>query len=88
MDKEFDGMMKKLMAHSKKEWDLKEKKRAEEKAKESKLTDQQVENWRRVLVGMIGPYALITPREEIQKLRDKMQNDVYELDKELKEKGE
>ena len=83
MDKEFNGMMKKLMAQSKREWDLKEKKRKEEEAKKPKsingqLTDEQVENWRRVLCNTIGPFALIMPREDIQKLRNKMQNDVDE----------
>jgi hypothetical protein len=92
MDKEFNGMMKKLMAQSKKEWDLKEKKRKEEGAKKPKsidgqLTAEQVENWRRVLYGMIGPYALLAPREEIQRLRDEMQNDVYELNEELKKES-
>ena len=85
MDKEFNGMMKKLMAQSKREWDLKEKKRKEEEAKKPKsingqLTDEQVENWRRVLCNTIGPFALIMSREDIQKFRDKMQNDVCEWD--------
>lgn len=38
-----------------------------------KLTPQQVENWRRVLHGMIGPYALIMSPEEIEALRDKIE---------------
>lgn len=38
------------------------------------LNDEQVMHWRFVLVGMIGPYALIAPREEIQAIRDKMQS--------------
>lgn len=37
------------------------------------LTDEQIENWRRVLVNMFGPYALLMPKEEIQRHRDKMQ---------------
>jgi hypothetical protein len=38
-----------------------------------KLTPKQIENWRRVLVGIIGPYALIMPEADIQAYRDKMQ---------------
>lgn len=40
------------------------------------LTDEQIENWRRVLCGMLGPYALIMPKEQVQRLRDKMQRDL------------
>ena len=39
------------------------------------LTPQQVENWRRVLLHSIGPYALIMLPEEIEALRDKMEQD-------------
>jgi len=38
------------------------------------LTDEQVENWRKVLCQTLGPYALIAPREQIQEIRDNMQN--------------
>lgn len=38
------------------------------------MNDTQVENWRRVLVGMVGPYALIMPREQIIALRDRLQS--------------
>ncbi len=41
---------------------------------DEQLTDEQVENWRRILCGMLGPYALIAPRGQIQAFRDKMQN--------------
>lgn len=44
-----------------------------------KLTDEQIKNWREVLVGMIGPYALIMPKEEIQAFRDKTQNAVQQV---------
>jgi hypothetical protein len=40
------------------------------------LTDEQVENWRRVLAGMFGPYAFLMPREQIQAFRDRMQAQV------------
>ena len=40
---------------------------------EQTLTDEQVENWRRVLCGMIGLYALLMSREQIQAYRDEMQ---------------
>jgi len=29
------------------------------------LTDEQVEYWRQTLVGLIGPYALLMPFEQI-----------------------
>jgi len=37
------------------------------------LTDEQVENWRKILCLTLGPYALIAPREQIQEIRNKMQ---------------
>ena len=40
---------------------------------QEKLTPEQVENWRKAMVGMLGPYALIMPVEQIQAMRDKMQ---------------
>mgnify|MGYP006980376562 CR=1 FL=1 len=40
------------------------------------MNDTQVENWRRVLLGMVGPYALIMPREQIIALRDRLQSKV------------
>lgn len=40
------------------------------------MNDTQVENWRRILVGMIGPYAFIMPREQIIALRDRLQSKV------------
>lgn len=46
-----------------------------------KITPEQIKNWRRVLIGMIGPYALIMPDEEVQKFRDKMQAKVNSFKK-------
>lgn len=40
----------------------------------SPLTPEQVENWRRVLFGQIGAYALIMPVTEIEAHRDRMQD--------------
>jgi hypothetical protein len=37
------------------------------------LTPQQIENWRKVLVGLIGPYALIMPEKDIQATANSMQ---------------
>ena len=37
------------------------------------LTEEQIKNWRRVLIGIFGPYALIMPKEQIQAHRDQMQ---------------
>ena len=42
------------------------------------LTPEQVKYWRTVLVGIIGPYALIMSTEKIQAFRDKMEGDVEE----------
>ena len=45
------------------------------------LTDQQIENWRSVLVGIIGPYALLMPDEQVQALRDRYQDIADKLPK-------
>jgi len=41
-----------------------------------KLTDEQIKNWRKVLIAMVGPYALIMPKEDVQKIHDKMQKEI------------
>jgi hypothetical protein len=41
---------------------------------QDKLSDEQVQSWRKILLLQIGPYAMIMPPEEIQKIRDKMQS--------------
>jgi len=46
---------------------------SQEKTAVLSLTDEQVDNWRKVLATTIGPYALICSREEVEKLRDMMQ---------------
>lgn len=46
---------------------------------DDKLTPEQIKNWRNALVGILGPWALIMPPEDIQAFRDKMQ---AEADKE------
>jgi hypothetical protein len=40
------------------------------------LTDQEIEKWRRILVGKFGPYAFVMTKEQIQGLCDKMQGRV------------
>lgn len=40
---------------------------------EDKLTPDQIKNWRRVLLTMIGSYALIMSDSEVQAIRDEMQ---------------
>lgn len=37
------------------------------------LTDEQIENWRKTLCGVLGPYALIMTREQIEAYADRMQ---------------
>lgn len=38
-----------------------------------RLNAEQLKNWRNVLLGMIGPWALMMPDEDVQKMRDEMQ---------------
>ena len=40
------------------------------------LTEEQLENWRRVLSIQFGSYARIMSDEEIQKMRTEMQEEV------------
>ena len=40
---------------------------------EEKLTPEQIANWRKAMFPMLGPYILICPDEDIQRLRDNMQ---------------
>lgn len=44
-----------------------------EPAPQPELTAEQIKNWRIAMVGMFGPYALIMPEDQIQRLRDNMQ---------------
>ena len=39
-----------------------------------KLTPKQIKNWRRILISLIGPYALLLPEFQIQEYRNKLQN--------------
>lgn len=45
------------------------------------MTPEQIKNWREVLCLTIGPYALIMPDERVEKLRDRFQSKVNEMDK-------
>jgi hypothetical protein len=47
------------------------------------LTDEQYDNWRRVLLGTLGPYAMVMPRSQIDKMREMMQEDADKLGEEL-----
>lgn len=47
---------------------------------DGKLTPEQIENWRKVLVMQLGPYALMMPDEEVQMMRDKMQEHVDNME--------
>ena len=51
------------------------------------MTAEQIKNWRNVLLGMVGPYALIMPEEEILKIRDVMQEKANALDNDSKGEG-
>lgn len=39
----------------------------------SKLTPEQIANWRNMLRGIVGSYAMLMPDEEVQQMRDNMQ---------------
>lgn len=43
------------------------------------LTDAQVSNWRRVLSGIIGPYAYLMPESGVKEVREAMQKRCDEL---------
>lgn len=49
-----------------------------QQSKSQEMTDEQVQNWRKMLCGVfgLGPYALIMPKEEIIALRDRIQKRV------------
>lgn len=38
------------------------------------LSDEQLEHWRKVLSMTLGPYAFMMPKEDVQKMKDKMQS--------------
>jgi hypothetical protein len=44
------------------------------------LTPEQIDNWRRTMLGIIGPAAVVLPDEYIQAYRDRMQEIAYELE--------
>lgn len=50
-----------------------------------KLTPEQIKNWRSVLYGMFGPYALIMPENQINQFRDKYQKEADGLETSLVE---
>ena len=43
-----------------------------------KLTPEQVENWRKVLTGMFGPYATLMSDEQVESYRNRMQANIEE----------
>lgn len=45
------------------------------------LTESQIQNWRNILLGQIGPYANIMPVEEIEQIRRNIQNHANENSK-------
>jgi hypothetical protein len=36
------------------------------------LTSEQIQNWRNVLIGLVGPYAEMMSSADVQKFRDKL----------------
>jgi len=49
-----------------------------------KLTPEQVENWRKILVGLIGPYALFLTEDQINDFHDKFQDNIDKQSKQVK----
>jgi hypothetical protein len=47
-----------------------------------KLTPEQVSNFRKVLVDLIGPWALLLTESEIQNIRDALQKKINKIEKE------
>jgi predicted house-cleaning noncanonical NTP pyrophosphatase (MazG superfamily) len=43
------------------------------------MNQEQIKNWRGVLCGMLGPYALIMPDSDVIALRNKFQNNINEM---------
>lgn len=50
------------------------------------MTDAQIQNWRNVIFRILeeqcegaGAYALIMPKEEIEKIRDEMQENINNI---------
>ena len=61
------------------------------KDKNEKLSIKQIKNWRDILCGIIGPYALIASDAEIQQLHDKFQEQINDKEKKwvsLQKQGE
>lgn len=44
------------------------------KVESQSLSDEQIENWRTHLLTVVGPIALLLRREDIQRVRDEIQN--------------
>lgn len=86
MSKELNGLIKKLQAKAKRQYDQKKKKEPPPAPSTTGiLSDEQIENWRKVLCMQLGPYAFIMPREDIQRLRDKMQRMADNFPKDFKD---
>jgi len=47
------------------------------------LTSEQLENLRGVLSSILGPYAFIIPKEQIENFRKKVNGDINKLDKNI-----
>ena len=45
----------------------------------AELSPTQIENWRKALYTTLGPYALIMPAEQVQAMRNKMQDELNKL---------
>ena len=59
------------LARRKAEREAKEKLEAERKARA--LSPEQIENWRKALTEIVGPFALVMPESMVQEFRDLIQ---------------
>jgi len=50
-----------------------------------KMTPEQIKNFRTVLIGTLGPYAILMPDSEVEKMRDRFQEKIAEEERRIEE---
>lgn len=55
---------------------------------DNQLTPEQVENWRNVLLSYLGPYALIMPEKDVNKMKNVFQEKIDYLSTTVREEKE
>jgi len=51
----------------------------------NELSDEQVDNWRKIIALTIGPYALIMPVKQVQLIRDSLQEEIRDKGDQMKD---